>query len=54
MLVFLFLIFAPLAAFAMRYLRLADISGDWQTADRSSAGLLQPLAPPEPAVFGVS
>ncbi|MDA9432028.1 DUF3750 domain-containing protein [Bradyrhizobium sp. CCBAU 51627] len=44
MLAFLFLVFAPLAASAARYWWLADGRGNWQTADRSSAGLLQPAA----------
>ena len=41
--VFLFLLIAPIAASAARYL-LGDRSVDWQAADRSSAGLLPPAA----------
>ena len=41
--VFLFLLVAPIAASALKYL-LGDRSVDWQTADRSSAGLLPPPA----------
>jgi hypothetical protein len=40
--VFLLLVFVPIAASAARYLWLGDGRGDWQTADRSSAGLLPP------------
>jgi hypothetical protein len=39
--VFLFLLVAPIAVSAVKYL-LGDRSVDWQTADRSSAGLLPP------------
>jgi hypothetical protein len=42
--VFLLLVFLPLAASAVRYLCLADGRGNWQTADRSSAGLLPPAS----------
>lgn len=42
LLVFLFLLFAPIVASAARYLWLGDGRGNWQTADRSSAGLLPP------------
>lgn len=42
LLVLLFLVFAPIAASAVRYLWLGDGRGNWQTADRSSAGLLPP------------
>jgi Protein of unknown function (DUF3750) len=38
--VFLFLIFAPIAASAARYIWPGGGRGNWQTADRSSAGLL--------------
>ena len=41
--VFLFLLIAPIAVSAARYL-LGDRSVDWQAADRSSAGLLPPAA----------
>lgn len=53
LLVFLFLVFAPLAASAARYWWLADHRGNWQTADRSSAGLLQPAAAHPDAVIRV-
>jgi hypothetical protein len=43
-LIFLLLIFAPVSVSAANYL-LGDARGNWQTADRSSAGLL-----PEPPV----
>jgi hypothetical protein len=39
---FLLLVFAPIAASAARYFWLGDGRGNWQTADRSSAGLLLP------------
>ena len=55
MLVFLFLVFAPLAASAAQYFWVGDGRGNWQTADRSSAGLLPPAdAHPEAVirVFG--
>jgi hypothetical protein len=38
--VILLLIFAPIAASAARYFWLGDGRGNWQTADRSSVGLL--------------
>src|ERR1700756_1896331 len=44
LLIFLFLMFAPLAASAARYFWLGDGRGNWQTADRSSAGLLPAAA----------
>ena len=53
LLVFLFLIFAPLAVSAARYLWLGDGRGNWQTADRSSAGLLAPAADHPDAVIRV-
>jgi hypothetical protein len=40
--IFLLLVFAPIAASAARYFWLGDSRGNWQTADRSSAGLLPP------------
>ena len=40
LLVFLLLLFAPIAASAARYFWIGDAHGNWQTADRSSAGLL--------------
>ena len=40
--VFLLLVFAPIAASAARYFCLGDGRANWQTADRSSAGLLPP------------
>jgi hypothetical protein len=42
LLVFLLLIFVPIAASAVRYFWIGDGRGNWQTADRSSAGLLPP------------
>jgi hypothetical protein len=42
--IFLMLVFVPIAASAARYLWLGDGRGNWQTADRSSAGLLPPAA----------
>jgi hypothetical protein len=39
---FLLLVFAPIAASAARYFWLGDCRGNWQTEDRSSAGLLLP------------
>jgi Protein of unknown function (DUF3750) len=47
LIVFLLLLFLPLAASAGRYLCFGDGRGNWQTADRSSAGLL-PLASSHP------
>jgi hypothetical protein len=44
LLVFLLLIFLPIAASAGRYVWLGDGRGNWQTADRSSAGLLPPAS----------
>ena len=51
LLIFLLLVFAPIAASAARYLWIGDGRGNWQTADRSSAGLLSPAtARPEAVV----
>jgi Protein of unknown function (DUF3750) len=44
LIVFLLLVFVPIAATAARYFSLGDGRGNWQTADRSSAGLLPPAA----------
>jgi hypothetical protein len=44
LLILLFLLLAPIAASAARYLWLGDGRGNWQTADRSSAGLLPPAS----------
>jgi Protein of unknown function (DUF3750) len=44
---FLLLLFAPIAASAARYFWLGDGRANWQTADRSSVGLLPP-APSNP------
>ena len=42
------LIFVPIGASAARYFWIGDGRGNWQTADRSSAGLLPPpVAHPE-------
>jgi len=38
--IFLFLIFVPIGVSAARFYWFADRGGNWQTADRSSAGLL--------------
>jgi hypothetical protein len=40
LIVFLLLVFVPIAASAVRYFCLGDGRANWQTADRSSAGLL--------------
>jgi hypothetical protein len=42
LLIFLLLVFVPIAASAVRYFSIGDGRSDWQTADRSSAGLLPP------------
>jgi hypothetical protein len=47
LILFLLLLFVPLAASAVRYLCLGNGRGNWQTADRSSAVLL-PLASSHP------
>ncbi|MFK4487110.1 hypothetical protein ABIA45_002188 [Bradyrhizobium sp. USDA 336] len=52
LLIFLFLVFAPLAASAARYFWLGD-GQNWQTADRSSAGLLTAAADHREAVIRV-
>lgn len=44
LLIFLLLVFAPIAASAARYFWFGDGRGNWQTADRSSAGLLPPAS----------
>ena len=44
LIIFLLLVFAPIAASAARYLWMGNGRGDWQTADRSSAGLLPPAS----------
>jgi hypothetical protein len=41
LIVFLLLVFVPIAASAVRYLCLGDGRGNWQTADRSSAGWVE-------------
>lgn len=53
LLIFLFLLFAPIAASAARYFWLGDGPGNWQTADRSSAGLLPPRRPHQDAMIRV-
>jgi uncharacterized protein DUF3750 len=53
LIIFLMLIFVPIAASAARYLWLGDGHGTWQTADRSSAGLLHPAAAHPDAVIRV-
>jgi len=42
--IFLLLVFVPIGASAARYFWSGDGRGNWQTADRSSAGLLVPPA----------
>jgi Protein of unknown function (DUF3750) len=44
LLLFFLLVFAPIAASAARYFAFGDGRGNWQTADRSSAGLLPPAS----------
>src|SRR3954462_13016607 len=53
LLIFLFLVFAPLALSAVRYVWLGDGRQNWQTADRSSAGLLPAAAGHPEAVIRV-
>ncbi|MEY9121573.1 hypothetical protein ABIA03_006515 [Bradyrhizobium yuanmingense] len=53
LLIFLFLVFAPLAASAAKYFWLGDGRQNWQTADRSSAGLLTAAADHREAVIRV-
>ena len=50
MIIFLFLIFVPIGVSAARFYWFADRGGNWQTADRSSAGLL-PSASSHPAAL---
>jgi uncharacterized protein DUF3750 len=50
---FLLLVFAPIAASAGRYFWLSNGRGNWQTADRSSAGLLPPAAAHPDAIIRV-
>jgi len=53
LIIFLLLIFVPIAASAARYFWLGDGRGNWQTADRSSSGLLPPATPcPDANFFG--
>ena len=47
LIILLLLVVAPIAISAVRYFCLGDGRGNWQTADRSSAGLLPP-APSSP------
>ncbi|MDE5445191.1 DUF3750 domain-containing protein [Bradyrhizobium sp. CSA207] len=44
MVIFLLLVFVPIAVSAARYFLFGDGRGDWRTADRSSTGLLRPAA----------
>jgi hypothetical protein len=53
LIVLLLLVFAPIAASAGRYFWFGDGRGNWQTADRSSAGLLPPAAEHPDAVVRV-
>jgi hypothetical protein len=50
---FLLLVFVPIAVSATRYLWLGDGRGNWQTADRSSAGLLPEANAHPDALFRV-
>ena len=42
LIIFLLLVFVPISASAARYFWVGGARGNWQTADRSSAGLLAP------------
>ena len=53
LIVFLLLVIVPLAASAIRFLFVGDGRGDWQTADRSSAGLLPPASSHSDAMIRV-
>jgi Protein of unknown function (DUF3750) len=44
LIILLLLVLAPITASALRYFTLGDGRGNWQTADRSSAGLLPPAS----------
>ena len=44
MVIFLLLVFVPIGISAAHYFWSGDVRGGWQTADRSSAGLLPPAA----------
>jgi hypothetical protein len=46
---FLLLVFVPIGISAARYYWMGEGRGNWQTADRSSAGLLPPAMGVEPA-----
>jgi Protein of unknown function (DUF3750) len=53
LIIFLLLVFVPVAASTARYLWLGAGRGNWQTADRSSAGLLPPAASQPDAIIRV-
>jgi hypothetical protein len=53
LIVFLLLVFVPIAASAARYFWLVDGRGNWQIADRSSAGLLPPASSTPDAMIRV-
>jgi Protein of unknown function (DUF3750) len=53
LILFLLLIFVPISASAARYFWLGDGRGNWQTADRSSAGLLPPATSRSGAIIRV-
>ena len=53
MLVFLLLVFGPITASAARYFWIGAGRGNWQTADRSSAGLLPPAGAHSDAVIRI-
>ena len=53
MITFLLLVFVPIGISAGRYYWMGEGRGNWQTADRSSAGLLPPAASHPDAVIRV-
>jgi hypothetical protein len=53
-LIFLLLVFLPIAASAARYALIDDGRRSWQTADRSSVGLLPPERTHNEAMIRVS
>jgi hypothetical protein len=53
LIIFLFLVVAPIAFSAARYFCLDDRRGNWRTADRSSAGLLPPASSRSEAMIRV-
>lgn len=53
LLIFLLLVLVPVSVSAARYFWFGDGRGNWQTADRSSAGLLPPASSNPDAVIRV-